>query len=124
MNREMTCIACPIGCQMTISVADQSEAVSVSGNRCARGEIYGREEVLAPKRVVTATVPLLRGDLPRLSVRTDQALQKELIPGLLSQLYATAVEAPVHSGDIILADYRSTGVSVVATRTCRMGGGS
>lgn len=123
MNREMTCIACPIGCSLTVSTADQNEAVSVTGNRCPRGEIYGREEVLAPKRVVTATVPLLRGDFPRLSVRTDQALRKELIPALLSELYATAVEAPVRAGDVVLSDYQDTGVNVVATRTCRLGVG-
>ncbi len=121
MKREMTCIACPIGCPLTIVFGEENEKVSVIGNRCSRGDIYGREEVLSPKRVVTATVSLLLGDLPRLSVRTDLPLGKEFIPALLSKLYRVGVEAPVHVGDVILADFRDTGVSVIATRNCRRG---
>ena len=37
------------------AAADEPD-IAVTGNKCAKGESYAREEVLAPKRVVTATV--------------------------------------------------------------------
>jgi CxxC motif-containing protein len=33
----------------------QASGLQVSGNRCPRGAAYAQEEILAPKRVVTAT---------------------------------------------------------------------
>ena len=51
---EMICITCPMGCHLKIEKLSESE-LGVTGNRCARGENYAREELLSPKRVVTAT---------------------------------------------------------------------
>ena len=116
MKREIICIACPIGCALTVDYSTAGERIIVTGNRCSRGEIYAREEVLAPKRVVTATVLLSRGHFPRIPVRTDRPLQKELIPALLAELYRMHVDAPIETGDLILGDFRGTGVSVLATR--------
>ena len=53
--REMVCIACPIGCRLSVERAE-GDAVSVAGNRCPKGEVYAREELLAPRRTVTAVV--------------------------------------------------------------------
>ena len=118
MKRNMTCIACPLGCALAVAYTGDSETVVVTGNRCAKGEVYAREEILAPKRTVTATVPLLLGELPRLPVRTDGVLDKELIPELLKELYGISVTAPVGTGDPVLTNFRGTGVNVIATRRC------
>jgi len=118
MTRELTCISCPIGCALRVEYESNGDAVTVTGNRCDRGRIYATEEILAPKRTVTATVALESGDFPRLPVKTDAPLPKELIPGLLAELYRLTVVAPVARGDTVLADYRGTGVRVVSTRTC------
>jgi CxxC motif-containing protein len=120
MKREMTCISCPIGCSLTVEDVDGE--ITVRGNRCRRGEIYAKEEILAPKRIVTATIPLKNGDLPRLPVRTDAPLAKELIPGLLSALYRETVKPPIEIGEPIIENYRDTGVNVVATREGRRAG--
>lgn len=116
MNREITCITCPIGCRVTVTGEDADNLV-IEGNRCRRGETYAREEILAPKRVVTATAPLKSERLHRISVKTDTPLGKELIPSLLSELYHTEVAPPVRVGDVVMADFRGTGVNVVATRS-------
>jgi len=112
----MTCIACPLGCGLTVEYSNG--VITVKGNRCAKGEEYATEEILAPKRTVTATVALLGGELTRLPVRTDSALEKELIPQLLKELYGISVTAPVNPGDSVLIDFRGTGINVVATRRC------
>ncbi|WP_461248747.1 DUF1667 domain-containing protein [Treponema sp. R6D11] len=52
--RNLTCIVCPIGCSLTVN-EDAGGNLSVTGNRCLRGELYAKEEVRAPKRTVTAT---------------------------------------------------------------------
>ena len=41
--RNLTCIGCPMGCQLTAELAG-GEVVSVRGNTCARGEAYARKE--------------------------------------------------------------------------------
>ena len=68
-TKEMICIVCPVGCHLQVAV--DGEDVKVSGNRCPRGEEYAREEILAPKRVVTATCRLKNEQHPRLLVKTD-----------------------------------------------------
>jgi CxxC motif-containing protein len=55
MERKLVCISCPLGCRLTVNWKDEGN-ITVEGNRCAKGESYAREEILAPKRVVTATV--------------------------------------------------------------------
>lgn len=119
--REMICIACPIGCRLTVKrvgngAVDTGEGeISVTGNKCARGTVYGEEEYRAPKRMVTCTCPTGSDQFPRLPVRTAAAIPKELIDDLLKELYRTTVPLPVKRGLPVLKDYRGTGVDVVAT---------
>jgi CxxC motif-containing protein len=121
MERKMVCISCPIGCRLTVTWEDESD-VTVRGNRCAKGEAYAREEILAPKRVVTATVPVVSSrkaaqEARRLSVKTSSPLLKEHIPALLDALYSMQVKEPVRCGDVLLRNFAGTGVDLVATRT-------
>lgn len=45
---QLTCISCPLGCPLTVETDGAGQAVSVTGNTCKRGEVYGRKEVTAP----------------------------------------------------------------------------
>ena len=65
-TRELTCIGCPMGCQL-LAVLDGGE-IRVTGNQCARGEIYAKKEVTAPERIVTSAVPVKGGAVPMVSV--------------------------------------------------------
>jgi CxxC motif-containing protein len=116
MKREMICISCPIGCHLTAEWENE-ETITISGNKCNRGEIYGREEILAPKRVVTATVAVDSTHMARVPVKTDTALLKEHIDPLLQKLYRLRLKAPVNCGDVLIDDVAGTGVQVVATRS-------
>jgi len=116
MKHKMTCICCPMGCELNIDDTDP-EHPAVSGNRCPRGAAYGREEMLDPKRTVTAVVHSNSGSVPYIPVRTDKPLAKALIPELLQQLYLKDVQVPVKNGDVLLANYRGTGINVIFTRT-------
>jgi CxxC motif-containing protein len=122
MERKMVCISCPLGCRLTVTVGKGQE-ISVKGNRCAKGESYAREEILAPRRVVTATVKVAGGGGRRLPVKTSAAVLKEHIPALLGKAYRMEVEAPVRCGQVLLADIAGAGADLVATRSLEAGKG-
>lgn len=128
MSQELICITCPMGCRLSIDTAADG-ALSVTGNRCARGVRYANEELLAPKRVVCATARLCEGDgrscdephtlgaVSRLPVRSTAAYAKQDVPSLLAAIYALEVRRPVRRGDVLIRDFKGSGVDVIATRT-------
>ena len=117
MERKLVCISCPLGCRLTVTWQEESD-VKVSSNKCAKGESYAREEILAPKRVVTATVAAADGSR-RLPVKTSAPLLKEHIPALLNELYRMEVQPPLRCGAVLLKDFAGTGVDLVATRSLK-----
>lgn len=112
--RELTCICCPLGCSLTVTIGE--EEIKVTGNSCNRGIEYGRKEVLSPTRMVTSSVPVMGGDLDMVSVKTGQDIPKDKIFACMKEIRNVTVNAPVSIGDVIIADCAGTGVSVVATR--------
>ena len=56
--RELTCIGCPMGCQLTATLED-GVVTTVTGNTCPRGDAYARKECIHPARTVTGTVRVL-----------------------------------------------------------------
>ena len=61
---EMVCIACPLGCRLTVTAAAGDE-VTVSGNRCPKGEVYAREGLTDDAISAVETTILTRADLAR-----------------------------------------------------------
>lgn len=115
--KELTCIVCPIGC--LLNVEENGENLSVSGNKCKRGEVYAREEIFAPKRTVTATCNIAEAEciVGRVPVKTSAPCLREKIPALLDDIYKTTVALPVKAGDVIIANWKGEGIDVVSTRT-------
>lgn len=123
MSEELICITCPLGCHLTVE-RNPDNSLSVSGNRCPRGVKYANEELLAPKRVVSATAALIGGAelhelgaVARLPVRSTAPYPKQDVPALLAAIYALRIALPVHRGDILIKDFKGSGVDVIATRT-------
>jgi CxxC motif-containing protein len=98
-------------------------SLAISGNRCPRGVVYAQEELRAPKRVVTATCPIVGAPerslyaLRRAPVKTVVPCPRELIPALLADIYKTGLSLPVQAGDRIIADWQGQGIDVIAVRT-------
>jgi len=118
-QREIICISCPMGCRLTVSWTEPpgTETITVKGNKCPKGEEYGREEILAPKRIVTATCAVDSRLIARAPVRTDAPLPKELITELLEEAYSLELKLPVLSGKVLIEDFRGSGVNLIAGRT-------
>lgn len=114
-KRELICIGCPMGCPVTVEM-EGDEIVSVSGNTCPRGDAYARKEVTNPTRIVTSTVKVEGGLVDMISVKTKEDIPKDKIFDCVRALKGVTVKAPVHIGDVILADVAGTGVDVMATR--------
>lgn len=113
-KRELTCIGCPLGCSITVSM-NGSEVLAVEGNTCKRGSEYARKEVTNPTRIVTTTVSVTGGRDTTVSVKTGMDIPKEKIFDCVRALKGVTVSAPVHIGDVILSDVAGIGVDIIAT---------
>ena len=106
------CIVCPRGCHLTVDEA----TLAVAGNACPRGAEYGKNELTHPVRVVTSTVKVDGTPICRCPVKTAGSVPKETMFAVMDALDGVQLHAPVHCGDVVLADVCGTGVDVVATR--------
>ena len=114
---EYTCIVCPNGCSLTVETATGGSGVVITGNKCPRGEAYGRDESTNPRRVVTAVIRTSDPDYPCVPVKTDRAVPKALIPDVLQAIYGKKIDLPVKRGDVCISDCCGTGASIIFTRT-------
>lgn len=120
MTERLVCITCPIGCRLQVERLPDG-ALAVSGNKCSRGAKYAEEELLSPRRSVSATCRSSDPKGIRVPCRTDSGFPKERVPELLTAIYALTANLPVRRGDVILADALGTGIDVIATRTIAPG---
>lgn len=114
-KRNLTCIRCPMGCQITVTL-ESGEVRAVEGNSCPRGDEYARNEVTHPVRTVTSTVRVRKGSLPVVSVKTQTDIPKDRIFDVMQDINSVTVTAPVHIGDVLMENIAGTGVALVATR--------
>jgi CxxC motif-containing protein len=114
-QRELTCIGCPLGCGITVSM-ENGEVTAVTGNTCPRGDAYARKEVTNPTRIVTSTVRVSGGTAPMVSCKTQTDVPKDKIFDVMESLQNVVVPAPVHIGDVLVPDAAGTGVAIVATK--------
>lgn len=113
---EVLCIVCPLGCR--IGVEEKDGEFFFRGG-CARGKSYAAQEVTHPCRIVTTTVRVRCGEIPRLPVRTSHPFPKDRIFDLMEFLRSFEVEAPVQRGTVLARNLLGTGIDLVATRTIR-----
>ena len=116
MKKNMTCIVCPVGCQMTVEEKNDG-TYDVTGNGCKRGPKYAVAEMTNPTRVVPTTVVIKNAMLPRLPVKTAQPIPKGQIFDAMAVINQVVVEAPIKTGDVVLKNLLGLGIDVVATRT-------
>ena len=118
MEQTITCINCPVGCRMSVSLSENGEFLSVTGNTCPRGASYARQECTAPERMITAVI-MVRGSRTPLSVKTSRPVPKALIRDVMNELGSVQVSLPVRSGQVILPDVLGTGSDIIATRSLK-----
>lgn len=105
----LTCIMCPIGCQL--SVTKKKGEIVVTGNSCVRGERYGKQEVVAPKRIVTTVAKTKNGVV---SVKTNNPVDKHRVDDVVKEISKLVIENPKH-GQIVIENVLGLGADVVVT---------
>ena len=115
MTRNMICIGCPMGCELTVEV-ENGIAVRVTGNTCGIGKKYAETEVSAPTRMVTSTVMSDTG-VP-IPVKTAVSVPKDRIFDVMKDIKSAKVKLPVSIGDTAVENVAGTGVRVVVTKAC------
>lgn len=116
-NRTFTCIICPRGCDISAELTDDGRLLSVSGNYCARGEQYVRQEIEAPRRTISSSVPVISGNEPLASVRLTEAIPKDMIFTVMEEIRRLSVQAPVKCGEVVVKNICGTGSDLIITRT-------
>ncbi len=107
------CIICPIGCELTVK--EENGEIKVSGNLCPRGEEYGKTEYLNPKRVLITVIPCKNGELPVVSVKSSEPIDKDKIKAIIHKMSCLKLYAPINMGDVVYED-RSSNIKIIATR--------
>ncbi len=116
-KRDITCIVCPIGCEITVKYDPEKEKIiDMEGATCKRGEKYAKKEVFHPERTLTSSIKVTGGELPLVSIRTDKAIPKEKIFPLMEVVRKEEVKAPVALGDIILSHPLDLDCNIIATK--------
>lgn len=116
--KELICINCPLGCHLSVDDSDLND-MKITGNTCPRGITYAKSEITAPKRMVTSSVPVVGGDVLRVSVKTSEPIPKEKIFQCLEVIKTITATAPVAIGDVLYANVCDSGANVVATRVAK-----
>lgn len=114
MERELTCIVCPMGCLLEVEIKDD-QVLAISGNNCKRGAKYAVSECTNPKRILMTSLKCENGSL--ISVKTDNAIPKDRIFEAMQKINGTIVKLPVAVGDILIKNV--FGSNVVATQNKR-----
>lgn len=115
-KQELTCIVCPMGCSLEVTLED-GKVLSVKGNGCPRGEAYGKNECTHPTRVLTTTMAVTGGKKPVVSVKTAGAIPKELLFEAMTKVNGMSIPSPIQMGQVLIPDLCGTGIDLVATGT-------
>ena len=118
-GRALTCIRCPRGCRVVVTMGADGRVAGVTGNACRRGESYALAEVANPVRTVTTTVPVEGGGGGRVPVKTSREVPKAAVLEVMRAIGGVRAKAPVEIGDVIARDVAGTGANLVATGRAR-----
>lgn len=112
-TRKLTCIVCPRGCELSVSLSDDEKVLEVTGYGCPRGKEYAVAECTCPVRTVTSTVKCEDGRI--VAVKTASPIPKGLIFDVMEAINSVTASSDVRIGDVVISDVCGTGVDVVAT---------
>ena len=118
MQKNIICVACPMGCGVTVEIADNGEILSLTGNTCKRGDTYARAECTNPVRSLATTVRVEGGIHNVVPCKSAGSLPKDKITECMEIINKAQVNAPVKLGDILIENILGTGINIIATNHC------
>lgn len=118
MQKNIICVACPMGCGITVDFDENGNIVSVKGNTCKRGDTYAKAECTNPVRSLATTVKVNGGIHNVVPCKSAGSLPKDKIMDCMNCINKAEVNAPVVLGDILIENIFNTGIDIVATNHC------
>lgn len=112
LEYELTCVCCPVGCRISGTLSAEEEE-KISNHTCPVGWSYTALEQRIRTRMVTALIPVTKGNVP-LRVRASKPVLRENIFKLLKELSRTTASVPVYEGQTIVRDICGLDVDIVA----------
>ena len=121
LRNEFVCIVCPNGCTIDAEFepgepGTPPRLIAFEGARCARGETWIRQEIESPMRTIATSVLVRGGDYINASVRTDKPIPLSAVKDVMHAVRDIVLDAPVHIGQVVLANPAGADTDVVATR--------
>jgi len=113
-SKEIRCIVCPTGC--LVHVENINGELIIEGHSCKRGEVYARDEFIAPKRILTTTIRVENGFLPLIPVRSDKPIPKDKLRDALKEIAQIVGITPIKMGDILIENVLGLEINIIASR--------
>lgn len=113
MEKDFVCIVCPNGC--ILHTVSNGGEISVSGNKCPKGEDYAKTELTNPMRTLTTSVATTFESRPVLPVRTSGVIPKGEIKNAMKAVNNIVVDCPKLCGDVICENFMGFDVDLIAT---------
>ena len=112
-ERNLTCIVCPRGCQVTVKFDGDGKISEIAGNACKRGLEYAENECTHPVRTVTSTVKCSDGGI--VAVKTSAPIPKERVFDVMKRINKERCSDDIKIGDVVIQDILGLSVDVIAT---------
>lgn len=114
MKKDIICTVCPTGCIICVE-GEGKNILKIEGFTCARGKVYAENEFVAPVRILTSTAKISGIKSPLIAVRSNAPIPKEKIFDCMDEIRKLNLQAPVHRGDVLIANICGTGVDIIAS---------
>jgi CxxC motif-containing protein len=115
MKKRLICIECPNGCEIEAEIID-NRVISVTGNKCERGETYSKQELENPLRTLASTVLAKGLSVKLIPVRTSGPIPKNRLFEAIEVIKTIRITQPVQANEVIQANFLSLPVDLIATR--------
>ncbi|MGI6117571.1 MAG: DUF1667 domain-containing protein [Bilifractor sp.] len=114
MKKQIICTVCPNGCRIDAE-GTEDKIISLTGNKCKRGEVYATNEFFHPVRILTTTMKTTSKEHPLIPVRSKEPIPKEKMMDAMKEIRKTVAKTPIHTYDVLIEDICGTGIPIVAT---------
>ncbi len=105
---------------MDVEWTQEGGVTGIRNHLCKLANEYVSSELFDPRRTVTTSMPVDGGDWPLVSVRTNPPIPKDRMLEAMDEITGVRVQAPIHVGDVLIANILNTGCDVIATRNVKI----
>jgi len=116
--KKLYCEACFNGCLLTIM--SSGAGIMVDGNSCLKGHDFAEDWMKDSAVTVTTTVRTKFPDIPVISVRSEDPIERKAVTDVMHEINSKVVEQELGCGDTLIEDVAGTGVKIIVTSPALM----